>query len=398
MFPSGYTLLRRGEDLGGSLSFILPEYVYRLIEFIALKDVGSKQHPFYTSALLKVFIKLAVEYLLGSLLLSFAVYDFLGGAYVSSLFEALVGIFMFVNTPLIAKRLDLDISNNLTLSLMGFSILVVTFEIFPRDSLVVMSAITFAVLAFIYKGKEGIYWSVEFAVLHVLTIMLSVSYYFPVGSMTKNNMWFEGSVPNIAYVISSAYIIYFLLSGLLFAHYVVIENYKNAYRHFSSTDRLTGLLNRVAFEEAYARELARVKRYNTSLSVIILDIDNFKEINDTYGHNAGDEVLRSVADLVSSFTRETDYVVRWGGEEFLLLCPETTMIEATTIAEKLREAIALYEFPINRRVTASFGVSSFIEGDSQSSLVGRADKALYKAKNSGKNKVCVFNPELATSG
>ena len=155
----------------------------------------------------------------------------------------------------------------------------------------------------------------------------------------------------------------------------------------SLTDKLTGLYNRRHIEEVLENEVNMVLRYNTLLGVIMLDIDHFKQINDTHGHLTGDRVLVELAGIIRSQLRSTDIVGRWGGEEFLVIFHGTSLAVMTEVAEKLRVAIAEAAFPKVGTATASFGLTVYLPGDTAESLVDRADKALYKAKSGGRNRV-----------
>lgn len=155
----------------------------------------------------------------------------------------------------------------------------------------------------------------------------------------------------------------------------------------STTDRLTGLFNRLKLDEALESEIARAPRSGQSFSVILIDIDHFKQVNDQHGHQTGDQVLVDVAELLRKGTRATDYVGRWGGEEFLIVCPHTDVAGACRLAENLRQALQDHRFPIVECKTASFGVASYLENDSVSEIVSRADAALYAAKEAGRNRV-----------
>jgi diguanylate cyclase (GGDEF)-like protein len=150
-------------------------------------------------------------------------------------------------------------------------------------------------------------------------------------------------------------------------------------------DPLTGLYNRRSFEAFYRQEVAKSKRYRAPLSLILVDLDHFKQVNDTHGHQAGDRVLATVAEILQQATREADLASRWGGEEMALLLPETDGRGARVVAEKLRERIAAQPFEDVGRVTASFGVAT-LEGP-YVDLVSEADQALYRAKAAGRNRV-----------
>jgi diguanylate cyclase (GGDEF)-like protein len=161
---------------------------------------------------------------------------------------------------------------------------------------------------------------------------------------------------------------------------------KNAYSGIR-TDALTGLHNRMKLDEALEDETNRARRYHSGFAIIMLDIDNFKKVNDTYGHLAGDEVLKRVADLIKESLRKTDTPGRWGGEEFLVLLPQQDGSSARIVAEKLRVAIEAADFPDFGVITASFGVTDLTPDDTVATLVKRADEALYRAKELGKNRV-----------
>ncbi|WP_147164910.1 diguanylate cyclase [Pararhodospirillum oryzae] len=156
----------------------------------------------------------------------------------------------------------------------------------------------------------------------------------------------------------------------------------------SRTDSLTGLANRAHLNERFARELDRATRYGRPLSLIMIDIDHFKRINDAHGHLEGDRTLVALAGLTRANTRATDIVGRWGGEEFLILCPETDLIEARNLAERLRQAIRKHLVLDGEPTTLSAGVATLGPGDTQDSVLRRADEALYRAKNEGRDRVC----------
>jgi len=167
-----------------------------------------------------------------------------------------------------------------------------------------------------------------------------------------------------------------------------IKEKSNLLEYQASHDKLTGLFNRNKFDEFYIKEVKRSKRYNTNLSVIIFDIDDFKMINDTYGHQIGDVVLKEISQIMSMHIREQDIAVRWGGEEFLILLPHTNIDGAATVANKIKTNIEEHLFTeLSLKITASFGVSELGTDDTDESLILRTDKFLYEAKNSGKNKV-----------
>ncbi len=152
-------------------------------------------------------------------------------------------------------------------------------------------------------------------------------------------------------------------------------------------DFLTGIYNRRMFDGLLVAETARACRYNSPLSLIMLDLDHFKQINDTQGHAAGDHVLQKVAELVSGRIRSHDIFSRWGGEEFVILTPKNDAAQAAVLAEILRDMIEQYDFGSGLRLTCSFGVTRHICGEPAEVFIERADTALYQAKHNGRNRV-----------
>jgi diguanylate cyclase (GGDEF)-like protein len=158
-------------------------------------------------------------------------------------------------------------------------------------------------------------------------------------------------------------------------------------KRMATIDPLTNLYNRYYFNNFIVDEISRTKRSGTDLSMVLLDIDFFKKINDTYGHSTGDDVLVGMAGILKHNIRQTDVCIRWGGEEFIIILVATGKEGATYFAEKLRETIAAHQFPQVGQVTASMGVAT-LETD-EKDLFERVDKAMYDAKNNGRNRVMV---------
>lgn len=158
-------------------------------------------------------------------------------------------------------------------------------------------------------------------------------------------------------------------------------------QRISETDSLTGIYNRSKYNEEFYKWLNMNKRYGIPVSIILFDMDDFKNVNDSYGHVVGDEVLLKVIKVTKSIIRETDIFVRWGGEEFVLLLPETNIEQATELSERIRKVICNCKFKINENFTCSFGVTEIKNDDEPESLISRADKLMYMAKRDGKNKV-----------
>ena len=150
-------------------------------------------------------------------------------------------------------------------------------------------------------------------------------------------------------------------------------------------DALTGLANRRALEEILAAEISRAHRFAHQLAVVLLDLDRFKEINDSFGHAAGDVMLRAVSRLLTSLARQGDTVARWGGEEFVVILPETDLAGAQRFAERLRRTIEAHAVG-DMKTSASCGVATMLPEDSVEELLGAADQALYQAKSNGRNR------------
>ena len=181
-----------------------------------------------------------------------------------------------------------------------------------------------------------------------------------------------------------------------------VVQYQKHLEYQTQVDSLTGLFNRRAFEKKINEEFERSKRYHNPLSVLLLDIDNFKLINDTYGHHGGDAALVKIAETFREKTRQSDFPSRYGGEEFVLILPETDQDNALQVAGKIHDSIRACSFGTAARpfeITVSIGVSSTSARfySDWRELVDDSDRALYQAKNSGKDRVEIWQPEKKTS-
>ena len=172
-----------------------------------------------------------------------------------------------------------------------------------------------------------------------------------------------------------------------FSDVTALEEKSKEFENRANYDPLTRIYNRRRFLELLDRGIKNSQRLNQDLSIVFFDIDHFKHINDTYGHNIGDEVLKNLTSLTSSTIRSSDVFARWGGEEFLILIESTTLENAARMAEKLRKVIMEYDFPEVKKVTCSFGVTAYNQEETGEAFISRADSALYKAKESGRNRV-----------
>jgi diguanylate cyclase (GGDEF)-like protein len=177
--------------------------------------------------------------------------------------------------------------------------------------------------------------------------------------------------------------LFLLLGGIV----IVLAVVRDRLAYYSNIDPLTGIMNRVSFWRILEREIRRVERYHHPLSMIMLDIDHFKAINDSRGSAVGDQVLKTMAEEIKKNIREIDFFARIGGEEFLILAPETDRERAANLAEKIRGTVEGIAFAAAGPVTVSLGVTQFCAGDRADLLLTKVDQALTQAKTSGRNRV-----------
>jgi len=189
------------------------------------------------------------------------------------------------------------------------------------------------------------------------------------------------------------------LGQLAMAFNTMAENLERSQmelKHLSIHDGLTGLYNRHEFDRLLREEIKGTRRYNLPLSLLMLDVDHFKEINDTYGHQAGDKILCTIANLISREVRLVDHVARYGGEEFAIILAETSAADAQATAERIRKTLSNHVITVSQgdklNLTASIGIAAFPEdAGTEEELIFAADKALYAAKNAGRNQVKRFS-------
>lgn len=169
----------------------------------------------------------------------------------------------------------------------------------------------------------------------------------------------------------------------------------NALEQKAFKDNLTGINNRENFEEFFSLEIANAKHNNKSLSLIIFDVDHFKLVNDTYGHQAGDIILIDLVNLIADNIKKGDIFARWGGEEFVILAPQTEIIGATNLAENLRKIVQSHPFSyVDKEITLSFGIAQLCETDDKKTLFEKADSALYEAKKNGRNRIEIYKDNV----
>ncbi len=167
-----------------------------------------------------------------------------------------------------------------------------------------------------------------------------------------------------------------------------IENNRKLLKTIATTDKLTKIFNRFKFDEVLSVEISRSRRYKSHLSLIVFDIDLFKNINDKYGHDVGDILLEDLTNIVKNIIRSNDAFARWGGDEFAIILPSTSLENAVILAEKIREAIQKNCFNMPEQITISIGIAEYTSPDSELELLKRADTMLYKSKALGRNQTC----------
>jgi diguanylate cyclase (GGDEF)-like protein len=167
--------------------------------------------------------------------------------------------------------------------------------------------------------------------------------------------------------------------------------------HETMFDGLTGLFNRLYFDEAFEHQISLAKRYNTALSILFIDVDNFKDINDTHGHIVGDTALKRIGAIIKNVKRDSDISARFGGEEFVLLMPHTASIHALILGERIRREVEKEEFPAHGttyHLTISGGLASYpLNGTDANTLLFQADSATYLAKGAGKNTISLYKKD-----
>jgi len=246
---------------------------------------------------------------------------------------------------------------------------------------IIASSITILVI----NGLDSIYWS--YPSIIILFILL------PPGTALKLTGVFSASIffvlyPSVTNIQIGSIMASIALSSL--STYFIFKSYRNIendLKRRASEDYLTGVGNRSAFDKELNRSIGLHSRGKSSPSLMLFDLDNFKSINDKYGHTMGDKILVQTVECVRSTIRSSDSIFRYGGEEFAVLIYEDSLEKVLLVAEKIRKEIAAHHFPIDLPVSVSAGVSLYQADDTSDSWIERADKALYHAKANGKNRV-----------
>jgi diguanylate cyclase (GGDEF)-like protein len=280
--------------------------------------------------------------------------------------------------------------------LLGF-VATLFFDLYPVGEILLSNGLWFFVIyvfAFlVFSARQALFLSVFISLLSFVLVLGKLIF-------TPATSTLETIVTIFNYYLASFFVLTFGFTAALWREYYErMRLTAESAEHLAHTDLLTKTHNRRSLEALLERETTRADRYKRDLSMILFDLDNFKMINDTYGHAAGDDILERVASIVQANLRSDDELGRWGGEEFMVVCPETDGGQACRVAERLREAVAAGPWD-TVAVTASFGTAHKYGGELLGSLYERADKALYEAKRAGKNcvKAARANDAVTTDG
>lgn len=265
-----------------------------------------------------------------------------------------------------------------TVTLVFFDLLIVFSR--PEDLKFVWLFIYSTLFIFIKGNKIGL---AGFAIMLLSLVLLKIQPFIPVYYSTSQIIY-------IIFVVTILCSIVITFQHVVETSQKLIVKQKQQLAKVSVTDRLTGIYNRAKLDDILENEIHRYKRYKHVLGLILLDIDHFKDVNDTYGHQVGDKVLAELAVILKTHCRETDYVGRWGGEEFLFICPETDLDGIFILSETIRYSVESHKFSVIDKLTVSLGISGSEENDTADALLKRADDALYYAKGYGRNQTIVF--------
>ncbi len=344
---------------------------------------------------------------------------FLGGAVIKKSDELsvleidkirLIHLFVLVGVPVLYIMAFLHYSNG-DYSMAFFEVFLATggvvigilLKIFNNIKLsenLILSGLVLLVIGIIINGgyeKTGIYWIYVFPIVSfflkgnkggvIWNIFLMFVILFLMYLDMHNVVAIAYSYVEIRQALIS-YVVVFLLAYIFES--ALLKSYQRL-KHVAITDQLTGLYNRHYIFSKLEEEIKRARRFKKGLCVMLLDIDNFKQINDVYGHDVGDRVLQVVAQVLRKNVRQVDTVGRLGGEEFIIICPDTNEKGGMILGEKLRLLIKKLNEENIPPITVSVGVASFSMFDTSHELIKKADIALYRAKKSGKNKVVIYN-------
>lgn len=299
--------------------------------------------------------------------------EFLGGRYLTSAEDAAISIVASLVLYLAREPRFSKLPLKFSIGMMLCICLVGTFQLLPQYLDNCVWAIIFPFAFFFLAGLRT---GLRLSLLCALAIPLSY-FIFPLFN----------DAPRITPYALLEIVLAFLLSIMLAYKYESIRTRQEILlRHSAECDPLTGLYNRRGFATLSEAILRQALRLQQSFAVVLIDIDDFKRVNDTQGHDAGDRLLKEIASLLQQHTRSADIVARWGGEEFILLLAQNSLESARIVAEKIRSAISVHPFTAGAH-TSSFGIAVHEQNEPLEETIKRADLAMYKAKQNGKNKV-----------
>jgi len=340
------------------------------IDSLIPEDEKFSNDHLYRMSFLRVAILGSLSLIGAGASLIYAFVDIFEGDLIVSLFETIVAVALMLNILIARHYKNFNVMALVSISLFSLVLFAAVFDELPEDksSLVWMTAVPPVV--FLAFGRRGLIFSAGFLIIHGILVLIN------------------DQVP--LSMLLDTYFSFSLITVILYFYAWMSETYRDVWSSLARTDSLTGIMNRPAFEEVLSKEITRSRRYRMPISLILFDIDDFKALNDKYGHLFGDKILKRITSVVKESIRGTDIFARWGGEEFVVLLPNTTITETLSVAEKLRKKIQSVGMGTKAPVTASFGVTEVEDGDDAFRVILKADKALYIAKTNGKNRVEVF--------
>ncbi|WP_022952176.1 GGDEF domain-containing protein [Leucothrix mucor] len=300
-----------------------------------------------------------------SLILPFMVFRFFGGHYFVSLMDFLLlvvmlGIFGYV------YKTGKVIGAGLLLSMLSLSVTVMLIHL---------------------KGPPAVYWYYPTALTCYCITSFKIANIFNIIGVTLLIPALYTAMPMDEMMTVFATIIMLCVFGYAFSFNT--ESHQSKLSQLAARDALTGAWNRRSLDESLIAKVGSKRQRDRQSSLLILDLDHFKHINDTYGHGVGDEILKKIADLIRSNIRVTDKFYRYGGEEFVIVADSTDLEAASVLAETIRARVEHSKIFSEKQITISLGIAALDNADSPESWLNRADEALYSAKNQGRNKVCM---------
>lgn len=334
------------------------------------QDPGSKQQDTRSNKLtfIRFFFALGAG---GALLASYI--DHLEGYNFVSMVEAIIGVLGLVFLFISRRHAVHDLTIKVTLVLVYVMYAVASFT--QMDSMISLVWVPAYPIVFFFltRHQTGLVWS-------ALTLVT-----FIIAYLTHPLFADTPRIPLEAFLQSCAAFVF--VGSLAFFYEVARSRQEHRLLMQADYDYLTGVYNRRGLTHAMEAEINRVERYGTRLSFLLMDLDDFKSVNDRYGHRNGDLVLKDICNITRNSIRQSDILARWGGEEFAVLMPEAGLEQAAQLADKLRSIIAAHLFRAEVRITVSIGVAQYQLPEAEDEMLQRADAALYRAKAAGKNRV-----------